>query len=124
MTTSRRAALIVDDSPAMRAVMRGALARAGVEAREAQDGADAWRALAHGRYALIVSDLHMPLVDGLKLIALVRSGGNHQRTPVVVVTADGTEDDCRRALELGANVVLRKPIDPDALAAEVTKLLR
>jgi two-component system chemotaxis response regulator CheY len=124
VTATRKTALIVDDSPAMRGVIRGVLARLGLEAREAQDGAEAWRVLAEARFELIVTDIHMPLVDGLKLIGLVRSGGNHQRTPIVVVTAEGTEDDCRRALELGANAVVEKPIEPDRLAAAVTSLLR
>ena len=123
MKVRRRTALVVDDSPAMRGLLRGALAHMGLDAEEAQDGGDAWRALADGRFELIVSDLHMPLVDGLKLIALVRSGGQHQRTPIVVVTADGTQDDCRRALELGANVVLKKPLQPSELAAAVTRRL-
>jgi two-component system chemotaxis response regulator CheY len=116
-------ALVVDDSAAMRGLIRGALARAGLDAREAQDGAEAWRVLADGRFELIVSDIHMPLVDGLKLIGLVRAGGRHQRTPIVVVTADGTRDDCRRALELGANAVLKKPVEEHELAAAVTRLL-
>ena len=123
MTASRRAALIVDDSSAMRALIRGALAQVGLDAREAQDGVEAWRVLADEQFELIVSDIHMPFVDGLKLIGLVRSSGPHQRTPIVVVTADGTQDDCRRALELGANVVLMKPVEPAALAAAVAKLL-
>lgn len=123
MTRRRRTALVVDDSAAMRGLIRGALARVGLDAREAQDGAEAWRVLADERFALIVSDLHMPLVDGLKLIGLVRSRGDHQRTPIVLVTADGTPDDCRRALELGANAVLKKPLAPEELAAAVTRLL-
>jgi two-component system chemotaxis response regulator CheY len=123
MTVRRGTALVVDDSPAMRVAIRGVLADAGLEVREAQDGAEAWRVLADERFELIVSDLHMPLVDGLKLIGLVRSGGPHQRTPFVIVTADGTREDCRRALELGANAVLKKPVAPDELAATVATLL-
>jgi two-component system chemotaxis response regulator CheY len=123
VSAPRALALVVDDSPTMRSRIRGALARVGVEAREAQDGAEAWRVLADARFELIVSDLHMPLVDGLKLIGLVRSGGSHQRTPIVVVTADGTRHDCRLALELGANVVLKKPIQEHELVAAVAELL-
>jgi two-component system chemotaxis response regulator CheY len=121
--SARRTALVVDDSPAVRGVVRGVLAGIGVDAHEAQDGAEAWRVLADRRYAIIVSDLHMPLVDGLKLIGLVRAGGPHQRTPIVVVTADGTRDDCRRALELGASAVLKKPVHAGELAATVATLL-
>lgn len=123
MSARRGTALVVDDSPAMRVATRSALADCGLDVREAQDGAEAWRVLADDRFALIVSDLHMPLVDGLKLISLVRSGGPHQGTPIVVLTADGTREDCRRALELGANAVLKKPVAPDELAATVASLL-
>jgi two-component system, chemotaxis family, chemotaxis protein CheY len=102
--------LVVDDSPAMRRQLSGVLARAGLDAVEAQDGADAWRRLAAMRADAILTDINMPVMDGLKLVALVRAGGAHQRTPIVVITTESADADRRRALALGADGYLVKPV--------------
>ena len=71
-------ALVVDDSPAMRKQLSYALQRVmGMDATEAGDGADAWRKLATASYDILITDINMPLMDGLKLVALVRAGGPH-----------------------------------------------
>jgi two-component system chemotaxis response regulator CheY len=118
-----RRALVVDDSAAMRRQVRAALERVAVQVEEAVDGADAWRKLQDSRYGLIITDINMPLLDGLKLIALVRGGGIHQRTPVVVVSSEGAEADIRRARDLGANEYLVKPVQGRQVAEAVRRLL-
>src|SRR5512139_542113 len=97
-------ALIVDDSGAMRRQLAYALEKIpGMSAVEASDGADAWRKLSTAAFDVVLTDINMPLLDGLKLIALVRAGGAHQRVPIVVITTDGAEADRRRAMALGAS---------------------
>src|SRR5512141_599390 len=104
-------ALVVDDSPAMRKQLSYALQRVvGMDATEAEDGADAWRKLASGTYDIVLTDINMPLMDGLKLVALIRGGGPHQRVPVVVITTESAEADRRRAMTLGASAYLVKPV--------------
>lgn len=116
--------LVVDDSAVMRGAVCSTLQEMGLASREAQDGAEAWRLMREDRFDLIVTDLHMPLVDGLKLIKLVRGGGAHREVGIIVVSAEGTEADLRRAVELGANAVLKKPFERPQLAAAVARLLR
>ena len=117
-------ALIVDDSAAMRRQLSVALQRvAGLRSVEAADGADAWRKLASGTFDILLTDVNMPILDGLKLIALVRAGGAHQRIPVVVVTTEGAEADRRRALGLGADDYLVKPVLADQVVEAVRRLL-
>lgn len=117
-------ALVVDDSTAMRRQLALALQRVpGLKAVEAGDGAEAWRKLASGTFDLLITDVNMPILDGLKLISLVRAGGPHQRIPVVVVTTEGAEADRRRALSLGADDYLVKPVQASQVVEAVKKLL-
>ncbi len=118
-------ALVVDDSGTVRRQLAGVLARIRVRAVEAADGADAWRKLQSGAvFDLVVTDINMPLLDGLKLVGLLRSGGAHQRTPVLVITTESAEEDRRRAEHLGANAYLVKPVQAQQVVEAVKELLR
>jgi two-component system chemotaxis response regulator CheY len=118
-------ALVVDDSPAMRRQLALALQRVpGLKSVEAVDGAEAWRKLASGTFDILLTDVNMPTLDGLKLISLVRSGGAHREIPVVVITTEGAEADRRRALSLGANSYLVKPVEAGQVVDAVKALLR
>jgi two-component system chemotaxis response regulator CheY len=118
-------ALVVDDSPAMRKQLSYALQRVvGMDATEAGDGADAWRKLSTGAYDIVLTDINMPLMDGLKLVALIRGGGPHQRVPVVVITTESAEADRRRAMTLGASAYLVKPVQAQQVVETVRTLLR
>jgi two-component system chemotaxis response regulator CheY len=123
--TTHLSALVVDDSPAMRKQLGYALQRvAGMTHVEATDGADAWRKLASATFDVVLTDINMPLLDGLKLVALLRASGPHQRTPVVVITTEGAEADRRRAMSLGANAYLVKPVQAQQVVEIVRALLR
>lgn len=118
-------ALVVDDSPSMRTQLRYALGRLpGVVTSEAGDGADAWRKLSSAAFDILLTDINMPVLDGLKLVALVRQGGPHQRIPIVVITTEGAEADRRRALALGASTYLVKPVQAPQVVDAVRTLLR
>jgi two-component system chemotaxis response regulator CheY len=118
-------ALVVDDSSAMRKQLCYALRRVvGMETMEAADGADAWRKLASGAFDIVLTDINMPLMDGLKLVALVRAGGSHQQVPLVVITTEGAEADRKRAMNLGASAYLVKPVQANQVVDTVRSLLR
>ncbi len=117
-------ALVVDDSSAMRRQLAYALRRvAGMDTVEAADGADAWRKLCSASFDIVLTDINMPLLDGLKLVALLRAGGPHQRVPVVVITTEGAEADRRRAMGLGASAYLVKPVQAQQVVETVRSLL-
>ncbi len=118
-------ALVVDDSSAMRKQLCYALRRVvGMETVEAADGADAWRKLATASFDIVITDINMPLLDGLKLVALVRAGGPNQHVPLVVITTEGAEADRKRAMSLGASAYLVKPVQANQVVDTVRALLR
>jgi two-component system chemotaxis response regulator CheY len=118
-------ALVVDDSSALRKQLCQALERVGdISAAEAADGAEAWRLLSAEAFDLILTDINMPVLDGLKLVALVRAGGPHQRVPIVVITTEGAEADRRRAMSLGASAYLVKPVLAQQVVDAARALLR
>jgi two-component system chemotaxis response regulator CheY len=123
MTLPQLTALVVDDSGAMRRQLCAALQRMAIRTVEAGDGAEAWRRLQAATFHVILTDINMPLMDGLKLLGLVRSGGVHQRTPVVVITTESAEEDRRRAEGLGANAYLLKPVQAQQVIDAVRELL-
>jgi len=119
-----QSALVVDDSPAMRRQLAHALQRAlGIAAVEAADGAEAWKRLAQARFDILLTDVNMPVMDGLKLIALVRRSEAHRHLPIVVITTEGGAADRGRAMALGASAYLVKPVQSQQVAAAVRQLL-
>jgi two-component system chemotaxis response regulator CheY len=118
-------ALVVDDSATMRKQLCYALQRvAGLGTVEAGDGAEAWRKLSSASYDVLLTDINMPVMDGLKLVSLVRAGGPHQRLPVVVITTESAEADRKRAMSLGASAYLVKPVQAQQVVETVKALLR
>ena len=116
-------AMVVDDSASMRKQLGYALERAGIHALEAEDGADAWRKLQGAEVDILLTDINMPVMDGLKLIRLVRAAAGLRGTPIVVITTEGAEQDKNRALGLGANAFLVKPVQSGQVLRVVATLL-
>ncbi len=94
-----------------------------VKVTEANDGVDALKKLAAARFDIILSDINMPIMDGLKLVKRVRTDPVHKDVPIVMVTTESAEEDRQRALSLGANAYLTKPIQAPQVIAKVRELL-
>jgi two-component system chemotaxis response regulator CheY len=115
--------LIVEDSAAMRAYVRAALeAEDDHEIVEATSGLDALRLLPRGPWSLVVTDINMPDLSGLELVAFIRRG-QHKHTPILVISTEGRETDRERAMGLGADAYLTKPFAPEDLLRVVARLL-
>ena len=116
--------LVVEDSPMMRQLLVFALARVkNLKVTEADDGVDGLRKLAAGKFDLILTDINMPIMDGLKLVKRVRSDPVHKDTPIIIITTEGSTEDRQRALQLGANAYITKPIQAPQVIAKVKELL-
>ena len=117
--------LIVEDSPTMRQLLVFALRRLkDVEIVEAQDGMDGLRKVSSDDFDLALIDINMPVMDGLKLISLIRGDESLKSIPVVVITTEGANEDRERALRLGANEYLSKPIQANKVLSVVKGLLK
>jgi two-component system chemotaxis response regulator CheY len=115
--------LVVDDSPTMRQLLGLALRKLDAEIVQASDGVDALRKLMGARFDLALVDINMPVMDGLKLIQLVRKEEALQNLPVIVITTEGSESPRDQALALGANAYLTKPVEPSRVLGAVRELL-
>jgi two-component system chemotaxis response regulator CheY len=121
----RRQILIVEDSPTMRQLLVFALRRLkNVEIVEAQDGMDGLRRVSNDHFDLALIDINMPVMDGLKLISLIRGDDDLRDIPICVITTEGAKEDRARALSLGANEYLTKPIQANRVLAVARSLLK
>jgi two-component system chemotaxis response regulator CheY len=121
----RHRILIVEDSPTMRQLLCFALKRIpGVEIVEARDGMDGLRKVTGDPFDLAIIDINMPVMDGLKLIHLIRDEESLAGLPIVVVTTEGADEDRTRAMALGADEYLTKPVQAGRLLAVVKGLLK
>jgi two-component system chemotaxis response regulator CheY len=121
----RRQVLIVEDSPTMRQLLVFALRRLkDVEIVEAQDGMDGLRKISSDHFDLALIDINMPVMDGLKLIRLIRGEESLKEIPIVVITTEGAKEDRERALTLGANEYLTKPIQANRVLSVARNLLK
>ncbi|HAD05393.1 MAG: two-component system response regulator [Desulfuromonadales bacterium GWD2_61_12] len=116
--------LIVEDSPTMRQLIVFALKRIrGLTIVEANDGVDGLKKLSADRFDLILTDINMPIMDGLKLVSLVRNDPNYKAVPIVIITTEGASEDRERALALGANDYITKPIQTTQILDVAKRLL-
>ncbi len=121
----RQQVLIVEDSPTMRQLLIFALRRLkNVDIVEAQDGMDGLRKISSDHFDLALIDINMPVMDGLKLISLIRGDDDLRDIPIVVITTEGARQDRERALNLGADEYLTKPIQANRVLAVVKDLLK
>jgi two-component system chemotaxis response regulator CheY len=117
--------LIVEDSPTMRQMISFSLKRfKNAKIVEAVDGLDALRKLAGpDKIDLILTDINMPIMDGLKLVSLVRQNAQLKNIPIIIITTEGAEEDRERGLALGANAYIAKPIQSSRLIKTISELL-
>ncbi|GBE06541.1 MAG TPA: response regulator [Nitrospirae bacterium] len=116
--------LVVEDSPTMRQLITFALKRLpDCSITEAANGMEALDKLSSTTFDLILADINMPVMDGLKLVGLLRSDPRHKETPIIIITTEGAEEDKNRAMEIGANAYLTKPIHTNELLKRVSEYI-
>jgi two-component system chemotaxis response regulator CheY len=124
-------ALIIDDSAVMRKVIERALRQSGLEISEvvqASNGEEALEvlradALNSAKMGLIISDINMPVMDGLQFLEARRDQKLAEGVPVVMITTEGSEPFVLRAIAAGAQGYICKPFTADQVKARVVPLL-
>jgi len=116
--------LVVEDSPTMRQLIAFSLKRfKGCRIVEAMDGMDALKKLCSDKVHMILADINMPVLDGLKLVSLVRQNPELKAIPIIIITTEGADEDRHRALALGADAYIAKPIQSSHLIKTIQDLL-
>ena len=114
--------LIVEDSKAIRSVIRIALEEAGdFFAAEASNGFEALRMLPTRKFDLIITDINMPDINGLELIGFVKANPAFKDIPLIIVSTEKTEEDKKRGMALGAMGYVVKPFRKEDLMVLVKK---
>ncbi len=115
--------MVVDDSSSVRTVVGIALRGAGYEVVEARDGADALARLEGRRVHLILSDVNMPVMDGLTFLKELKKHPQHRFTPVMMLTTEAGEDKKAIGRSEGARAWMTKPFRPEQMLQAVQKLV-
>ncbi len=116
--------LIVDDSKTVRNLVAFIMKKEGFRVTMAEDGLDGLEKLySAGDVDLIVSDINMPRMDGFTFIRTVREQEAYRDLPIVVLSTEGQEKDIQQGINLGANMYMVKPAQPDKMVKNVRMLL-
>ena len=124
--SKRPKVLVVDDHPVNRDVLVRQLDLLGIAADAVDDGAAAFKAWSRGRYTAVLTDLHMPEMDGYELAQRIRATeaeGRGTRTPLIAVTANALKGEEQRCLAIGMDAYITKPIGMDKLLATLERWL-
>lgn len=112
--------LIVDDSSAIRKILRRVLAQTELdiqEVYEAGDGVEALEKLESNEVSLVLSDINMPNMDGLEFLDRLKAGGRD--IPVIMISTEGSQPKVLRAVQLGARGYVRKPFNAEQIKEKI-----
>lgn len=123
MQALRNTILAVDDSASMRQILAATLDEAGYAVTTARDGQEALALASNTAFDLVLTDQHMPGMDGLSLIRALRELDTFAQTPILVLTTEVDGAYKAAAREAGASGWLIKPVDPEALVDVVGSLV-
>ncbi|WP_144372792.1 response regulator [Vogesella urethralis] len=115
--------LIVDDSASLRQVVKIALMDAGYDVIEAGNGQEGLQRLDGRKIHLIVSDVNMPIMDGITFLKNVKQHPSYKFTPVIMLTTETGDDKKKAGQEAGAKAWVVKPFQPPILLAAISKLI-
>lgn len=118
--------LIVDDSAAIRKILQRVLRQTDLplgEIHEAGDGTEAVTMLQGRQFGLILSDINMPQMDGLQLLARVKEMDHLKNVPVIMITTEGGQGKVMEAVQLGATGYVRKPFTAEQIKEKLAGVL-
>ncbi len=115
--------LAVDDSASMRQMVSFTLQGAGYQVDEASNGQEALGKAKSGKYDLVITDVNMPIMDGITLIRNLRAEANYKFTPLLMLTTESGADKKSEGKSAGATGWIVKPFNPEQLVATIKKVL-
>ena len=115
--------LVVDDSAAIRQVVKIALREAGHEVVEADNGKNALSKMQGKRFNLVISDVNMPEMNGIELVKAIKQDPNNKFTPIMMLTTESQAQKKEEGKQAGAKAWLVKPFNKDILLNAVSRLI-
>lgn len=118
--------LIVDDSAAIRKILQRVLRQTDLplgDIQEAGDGTEAVEILKNRSFGLILSDINMPQMDGLQLLARIKEMEHLKNVPVIMITTEGGQGKVMEAVQLGAMGYVRKPFTAEQIKEKLTAFM-
>ena len=115
--------LVVDDSASMRNMVKATLVSAGHQVKDAENGEAALGLAKSGTFDAVITDLNMPVMDGITLVKELRGLSSYTYTPILLLTTESAGDKKMAGKEAGATGWLVKPFNPAKLLATVDKVL-
>jgi CheY-like chemotaxis protein len=115
--------LVVDDNPVSRELIREVLENPQQRILEAEDGAEALEKVLQEAPDVVLLDIQLPVLDGYEVLRRIRSDPRFAMLPVLALTAFAMQEDCEKALALGFDGYVTKPIDVTSLRSRIGNLL-
>jgi len=123
VSKNQKRLVIVEDSDSIREAIVFALQRSGFEVKSAANGMEAVAILNGEKFDLVLTDYHMPLMNGLELIRWVREKEPYKRLPVLVLTTEGQRDVILQAKNAGATGWIHKPFELEKLIQTIRRMI-
>jgi two-component system, chemotaxis family, chemotaxis protein CheY len=118
--------LIVDDSQVMRTLVKRVVNLSGFEFGkifEAGDGEDALKALDENWIDIVLTDLNMPVMDGIEFLKRIKSSEDFKNIPVIIVSTEGRDEKIQEIMDLGAAGFISKPFRPEDIRDKISSAL-
>jgi two-component system chemotaxis response regulator CheY len=116
--------LVVDDSVSIRNMVTFTLKTASYETKEASNGQEGLKVAQDGKYDLIISDVNMPIMDGITFCQELRKIPSYKFTPILFLTTESSDDMKQKGKAAGATGWLVKPFSPEKLISTIKRVVR
>lgn len=120
---NKKTILVVDDTPLQAIMLRRVLVQANYDVLTAKNGAEALEFLKKQKFALVITDVNMPIMDGFKLCRIIKTDLNLRSTPVIICTVLASPEDLIKGIEAGADNYITKPWNNDLLLLRIKELV-
>ena len=115
--------LTVDDSRTILAMLHHTLSNAGFDVLQAEDGQKGLDILKREAVDIIITDINMPVMDGIEFIRNVRATGHHNSLPILILTTETSQDKREQGRAAGGTGWIVKPFDPEKLISVIHKVV-
>jgi len=115
--------LTVDDSRTILAMLHHTLSNAGFQVLQAEDGRQGLEVLKTQPVDVIITDINMPIMDGIEFIKTVRASGQYQSLPILILTTETSQDKRDQGKAAGGTGWIVKPFDPEKLISVIHRVV-